>query len=69
LCSIFANKSSPGAGHELPAGHAPHEAGAQDEQGAAAQYLVLITCKSAKHQEQVLAECQKRGSKCKPLMG
>jgi len=44
--------------------------GADDrEQETAEQFLVLITCKNEKHQEQVLAECQKRGWKCKPHMG
>jgi hypothetical protein len=43
--------------------------GVSDEQETAEQFLVLITCKSEKHPEQVLAECQKRDWKCKPTDG
>jgi len=39
------------------------------EQDTAERFLVLIECKIEKHREQVLAECQRRGWKCKPLMG
>jgi hypothetical protein len=38
-----------------------------DDSPAADQYLVLVTCKSEKDQERILAECQKRGWTCKPL--
>ena len=53
-------------GEKPPAASQDDDAG---EDAAADQYLVLITCKGEKHQETVLSECQKRGWKCKPLMG
>ena len=42
-------------------------AGDDESPATAEQYLVLITCKSEKDQERVLAECQKRHWSCKPL--
>lgn len=39
-----------------------------DEADAPEQFLILITCRSERHQGELLAQLQKKGLKCKPLM-